>query len=271
MADPIDLKDLSEDSSSFEGKILGILENAINKLPPNEASADETASAIDGLYPADVKQAEDFLWALWTLLSNVAKKIPASDDRQKLLAWTVGKLRTKRDEEVEMWGQKTRVWTELPMLGPVMRDAWNLTPDYDGSDKDRQTIREWISINSFAARLYGAGLQNWVNLGIWELRPGLEEPLSDKPGDRATHLATACEWIEHAGERLRADGTQAQTLDEMEQRALKTGSLLEGSPGLSEKRWQFWQKRIAELSADAAPEDRARGEQAVAQMKKLDG
>ncbi|OAA51908.1 hypothetical protein NOR_00501 [Metarhizium rileyi] len=252
-APTIDITSLSKDSSSeYESSIISVLSNAVNNLPPTEESAETTAGEIDKLYPSDVSAAENFLWSFWTLLVAVAKKIPADDPRQQLLVTTVGKLKSKRDEEVEMWGQKTRVWSEMPMLGPVMRDEWNLSPDFDGSDKDNADIQEWISLNSFAARIYGASLQSWVNLAIWELRSGLEETPEDRPNAKDTRIATAYEWIVHAGKQLYANGQQVVQLDAMEQRALKPGSLLKiETSGLSNDRWRFWRERIGVLGAGA--------------------
>ncbi|KAK9440839.1 hypothetical protein VB005_05474 [Metarhizium brunneum] len=274
MPPPIDISSLNKDSSSeYEPKIISILSNAINELAPTELSAETTAGEIDKLYPSDVSAAEGFLWSFWTLLVAVAKKIPAGDARQQLLVTTIGKLKNKRDEEVEMWGQKTRVWTELPMLGPVMRDEWNLSPDFDGSEKDNATIQEWISLNSFAARIYGASLQPWVNLGIWELRSGLEEPPEDRPNAKDTRIATAYEWIVHAGKALYANGRQAQQLDAMEQRALKPGSLLKIEvSGLSSDRWNFWRERIGVLGATAGSgAAKEKAQKALETMKKIEG
>ncbi|KAG8423719.1 hypothetical protein J3458_000588 [Metarhizium acridum] len=274
MSSPIDISALSKDSSSeYEAKIISILSNAINELPPTELSAETTAGEIDKLYPSDVSAAEGFLWSFWTLLVAVAKKIPADDPRQQLLVTTVAKLKSKRDQEVEMWGQKTRVWSELPMLGPVMRDEWNFSPDFDGSEKDNATIQEWISLNSFAARIYGASLQPWVNLGIWELRSGLEEAPEDRPNAKDTRIATAYEWIVHAGKELYANGRQAQQLDAMEQRALKPGSLLKiEASGLSNDRWSFWRERIGVLGAGAGSGvAKEKAQKALETMKEIEG
>ncbi|OAQ73879.1 hypothetical protein VFPPC_15373 [Pochonia chlamydosporia 170] len=274
MAATIDVASLNKDSApEHESKIISILSNAINTLPPTELSAETTAGEIDALYPSDSSAAEDFLWSFWTLIVSVAKKIPADDPRQQLLVTTIAKLKAKRDEEVEMWGQKTRVWSELPMLGPVMRDEWNLSPDFDGSEKDNATIQEWISLNSFAARLYGASLQSWVNLGIWELRSGLEEPPEDRPNAKETRVATAYEWITHAGKELHANGQQVQQLDAMEQRALKPGSLLKiEASGLSNERWRFWRERIGVLGAGAGSgAAKEKAQRAVEVMKDLEG
>lgn len=274
MASSIDISPLSKDSQSkHEPQIISVLSNAINKLPPTEQSADTTAREIDSLYPAGSSDAEDWLWCFWTILVGVAKKIPADDERQQLLALTIAKLKSKRDEEVEMWGQKTRVWSELPMLGPAMRDAWNLSPDFDGSDKDNSSIQEWVSLNSFAARLYGLSLQDWHNFAIWELRSGLEETPEDRPNAKETRIATAYEWIAHAGKELHKQGKEVRKLDATETRALKPGSLFKSeASGLSTERWNFWRERIGVLGAGAGSgASKEKAQKAVEKMQDIDG
>ncbi|GAB0135776.1 hypothetical protein EsDP_00004101 [Epichloe bromicola] len=274
MASSIDISSVSKDADSkHEPHIVSVLSNAINKSSPTEDSAETTASEIDKLYPADSSDAEDWLWSFWTILVGVAKKIPADDERQQLLALTVAKLKTKRDEEVEMWGQKTRVWGELPMLGPVMRDAWNLSPDFDGSDNDTASIQEWVSLNSFAARLYGLSLQDWHNFAIWELRSGLEETPEDRPNAKDTRIATAYEWITHAGEKLHKKGTEVEKLDAMETRALKPGSLFKSDKsGLTTERWNFWRERIGVLGAGAGSgAAKEKAQKALEKMKEIEG
>ncbi|RDA82996.1 hypothetical protein CP532_2419 [Ophiocordyceps camponoti-leonardi (nom. inval.)] len=280
---PVDLSGLTSSASpssssteisppSHEAAILRSLSATVNEP---ETTASSAAESLDKLYPAsgdDVGAVEDFLWSLWSLLVGTVKKIPADDGRQKLLVDVVAGLRQRRDQEVELWGQKTRVWTELPMLGPCMRDAWNLRPKLDGSDKDEAAIREWTSLNSFAARMFGADLQPWVNLAIWELRSALEEAPPSSTTARDAGIATVCEWIAHAGQQLHRQGLQPRTLDAMEERALKPGKLFQGGDsGLSQARWRFWRERLAELGRDAgSAELRERAKTAAAQMEELE-
>ncbi|KAG6020910.1 hypothetical protein E4U41_002684 [Claviceps citrina] len=274
MATPIDVASVSKDSESkHEPQIVAVLSNAINSLPPSEDSAEKTAGEIDELYPDDAKEAEDWLWSFWTIFVGVAKKIPADDERQQLLALTVAKLKERRDQEVEMWGQKTRVWTELPMLGPIMRDAWNLSPDFDGSENDTSSIQEWISLNSFAARLYGLSLQDWHNFAIWELRSGLEETPEDRPNAKDTRIATAYEWIAHAGKQLHRKGTEVNKLDAMETRALKPGNLFKSDQsGLTVERWNFWRGRIGVLGAGAGSgAAKEKAQKTLEKMKEIEG
>ena len=144
---------------------------------------------------------------------------------------------------------------------------------FDGSDSDNETVREWISLNSFAARLFGSGLQSWDNLAIWELRSGLEEPPLSTPSAKETSLTTACEWIEHAGEELYKQGHAGRRLEAMEERALKPGQLFSsGKPGLSDERWRFWRERIGVLAGTAGSGQlKERAQAAVDKMKDLEG
>ncbi|KAG5999417.1 hypothetical protein E4U54_001861 [Claviceps lovelessii] len=126
MATSIDVGSACKDSKSKHApQIVAVLSNAINTPSPTEDSAETAAAEIDSLYPSEPLEAEDWLWSFWSIFVGVARMIPADDERQQLLVLTVAKLKNKRDQEVEMWGQRTRVWSELPMLGPIMRDSWS--------------------------------------------------------------------------------------------------------------------------------------------------
>ena len=145
-------------------------------------------------------------------------------------------------------------------------------PMFDGSDRDNEAIREWISLNSFAARMFGTKLQSWDNFAIWELRSGLEEPPLSTPSAKETSLATACEWITHAGDELHRQGHAGRQLEAMEERALKPGQLFAtGKPGLSDERWRFWRERIGALAGSAGSGQlKERAQKVVDKMKDLD-
>ncbi|KAG5917155.1 hypothetical protein E4U42_007370 [Claviceps africana] len=275
MARSIDVASVCKDSKSKHApQIASVISNALDTLSPTQDSADKIAAEIDNLYPSDSAEAEDWLWTFWSVLVGVARVIPADDERQQLLVLTVAKLKTKRDQEVEMWGQRTRVWTELPMLGPIMRDAWSLTPNFNDSENlDPSSIDEWVSLNSFAARIYGLSLQDWHNFAIWELRFGLEEPIEDRPGVRDAIIATVYEWITHAGKELHRNGTESITLNAMETRALRPGSLFKSDQsGLSVERWNFWRERIGVLGAGAGSGlSKEKAQKALEAMKEIGG
>lgn len=119
-------------------------------------------------------------------------------------------------------------------------------PALDGTGQDASAIAEWVSLNSFAARVLGGSLQSWENFAIWELRDSLEEdPASSTARD--AHLATASQWFIYAGKVLYDLSRNPTELDEASARALTTGKLLDAKPGFSEERWKFWRQRLAEL------------------------
>ncbi|KAG6010689.1 hypothetical protein E4U21_005188 [Claviceps maximensis] len=271
----IDVRSVCKDAKSKHApQIVSLISDTINKLPPTQESAEKTAGQIDSLYPSDTLEAEDWLWTFWSIFIGVARLIPADDERQELLVLTLAKLKTSRDQEVEMWGQQTRVWSELPMLGPVMRDSWSLTPSFDGSHHQNTcSVEEWVSLNSFAARVYGLSLQDWHNFAVWELRFGLEEPKDDRPNVRDAVIATVHEWIAHAGRKIHEKATEAVKLDPMEMRALMPGSLFtNGQPGLTLDRWNFWQERIGVLGEGAASGvSKEKAQKTLEMMKEIGG
>lgn len=144
------------------------------------------------------------------------------------------------------------------------------SPEFDNKPDQATKIAQWLSLNSFAARLLGASVSSWTNFAIWELRGGLEEPLSTDEA-RDTHLITASEWITQAGQVLYNETKNSIELDSQATQALSPGSLIEGTKsGFNEERWNFWKKRLEELSADASAEAKKRAEKALEVIKSLE-
>ncbi|KAM3481519.1 hypothetical protein MY8738_004458 [Beauveria namnaoensis] len=216
-------------------------------------SAQDTANKIDQLFQntlaANSDGAEDFLYTFWDVTLKAVATIPATDQRLHQLITVIQALQKKDTAQVEIWGAKTSVWKDLPMLGPALRDAWNFKPELDGKE-DHAAVQKWISLNSFAARLLGHRIQSSFNLGLWELRAGLEEKHPSE-ASRDLHLNTASEWLWHAGDELHRLSTAANTLNQQELDITKTGSLVEvPGKGPSKDRWVFWKKRLGELSSE---------------------
>ncbi|KAG9251462.1 uncharacterized protein F5Z01DRAFT_692216 [Emericellopsis atlantica] len=254
----------ADDTSS---KLASIFQTALSNNSSSEAS-----SSIDSLYEAAAasdKGAEDFLWTLWSLYIQVGKIVSADDPRQDTLVQIVKELAAKRDDEVTMWNQKTRVWTELPMLAPCMRDAWNESPRYNETKEDNETVTAWINVNAFAARLLATHLVTWDNFALWALRSALErEPQNDRERDASLLIAHA--WVAYAGKDLKDRVNSTRELDEEEKRMFKAGQLFEaGEPGLTQKRWDFWRQRIETLSGAADSDVKSKTDKTVETMKTL--
>lgn len=116
------------DKSELDSQILDIFQKILNNASATEQSAEESAEEIDQLFKSHQEKgtdAEDFLWKFWTLLIEVAKKVPATDSRQSQLVTVIEKLKAKKGETVEIWGQQAAMWDDLALFGPCMREAWN--------------------------------------------------------------------------------------------------------------------------------------------------
>lgn len=127
----IDVSALVKDPDSLEAKIVAILQPALDS-DPTALTSEALAGDIDKLYPADYEAGEgegdvvaDILWSLWSFLLKVVKKIPADDVRQQLLADALGRLQGKQRQDAKVWGQDCKMWGDLGLLGPNMREAWD--------------------------------------------------------------------------------------------------------------------------------------------------
>lgn len=84
-------------------------------------------------------------------------------------------------------------------------------------------------------------------------------------------MTAASEWIVQAGRVLYDEVRKDVQLGERDARVLGPGSLLEGGgSGFNRQRWTFWKKRLRELSAEASAETKARTEQALEVMDRLE-
>ncbi|KAL7907126.1 hypothetical protein GGI35DRAFT_481683 [Trichoderma velutinum] len=248
-----------------ESKLADLLDAAIN----GTASAEKTADGIDKLCPQN-EDAEGFLWSLWLLLIDVAKRTPFDDPRLQSLVDILKALNAKQSGSVEIWGSQHELWADMPLFGAVMREQWNASPEFNNKPDQATKIAQWLSLNSFAARLLSASVQSWTNFAIWELRDGLEEPLSTDEA-RDTYLITASEWITQAGQVLYDETKNSTQLESQAAQSLRPGSLIEGTEsGFNEERWGLWKKRLEELSANAGAEAKKRAEKALEVIKNLE-
>ncbi|KAL7951829.1 hypothetical protein V8C42DRAFT_339736 [Trichoderma barbatum] len=248
-----------------ESKLADLLDGAIN----GTTSAQVTADGLDKLCPRD-DQAEGSLWSLWSLLIDVSKRIPLDDARLQSLVEILKALNAKKSGSVEIWGSQHGLWNDMPLFGAVMREAWNGSPEFNNSPDQATKIAQWLSLNSFAARLLGASVQSWTNFAIWELRDGLEEPLSTDEA-RDTYLTSASEWIIQAGKVLHDEVQKNAQLDEQDAQVLRPGTLIEEvKSGFNKERWGYWKKRMQELSAKASTDVQKRTEKALEVMMSLE-
>lgn len=112
-------------STSFEDHLAKLLDGALNSGSPTWQVAEELACHIDAAYRAQDADAEALLWGLWALFTQTARRVGAADERSGILPKTVQSLKEMDSGVVTIWGNEARIWGDLPLLGPSLREHWN--------------------------------------------------------------------------------------------------------------------------------------------------
>lgn len=128
-------------------------------------------------------------------------------------------------------------------------------PISNGAEPTPYSAQQWISLNSYAARLLELRLGYWTRLAVWALMKALEQPPEAYRSSLNCAVAAAAEWIIHSGffifERLIELGTDGisgeRTGEGDESRRVSIGPLFKGKAGLTMERWQFWKQRFGEV------------------------
>lgn len=190
----------------------------------------------------------DLLWTAWECVVHAAAEAdePTAGRLVALLVEVRDRgVLTRGDghEELRVWQRPERAWSDLPLLGALMREAWNW-----GSPPD-STVRTWVNLNTFAARLTSAGI-DYSTYFIWALRASLEEPGSGG----SEQLEAAVPWFRFAGPPLRVACQAGAGSDAA---PLRLGALAVQSGlsvgGFTMQRWHFWRDRLRTLASGADP------------------
>ncbi|OBT40170.1 hypothetical protein VE00_08809 [Pseudogymnoascus sp. WSF 3629] len=101
--------------------------------------------------------------------------------------------------EVTVWGEKVKVWSDLPLFGASVRDAWNRAPG-TGSANDF-SASQWKNINGFLARLTSLSSStpafDFSMFGLWTLRSASE---ANEPSPADVDAGKV--WFEYAEDVL---------------------------------------------------------------------
>ena len=183
-------------------------------------------------------EAEGILWEAWAAVVDAAAE--ADEDGQAALVTLITGIRRQDAGGVRVEGRL--LFADLPVFGPQMREAWNLTPP------DGRTVESWTRLNAFAARLTAAGV-DFTLFGLWTIGEALET-FADVPA----HLPAAVQWFKHCGPVLvsatlhgRTYGPGPGRLLELAERAGLTAT------GYNVPRWTFWRSRMAGLAEAGHP------------------
>ncbi|XXG95716.1 hypothetical protein Hte_001986 [Hypoxylon texense] len=237
-------------STEDELDILDLFESVMNSSP--DLDVEQTSQRfVDGLIklaPGKSLATQSLPRSTWSALSRIACCIDHRHYGQDVLVTTVRKL-----NGVEGWKGLPEIWT-------AMRENWNLSPTYnleDIEDKDERefTTKEWLNLNSLAARMYsGSHVRFFASFAIHQLSVGLEGERKGNDGpDPETCLQVSCEWAVQSGWRLMRESllnTFADPKEDLETRysnPYSIGPLFTGLRGFSLERWGFWKRRLVEL------------------------
>ncbi|KAJ3564024.1 hypothetical protein NPX13_g7989 [Xylaria arbuscula] len=163
----------------------------------------------------------DVIWYVWSLILEISKCIPPDHPWQDSLLQAIGHL---RGQDGTVPGMGTGRWEELPYLSMRIRELWNDPTNEMVDEVEEGEFTRWKNQNSFVARLTSPFFDPGYAFPLWQLRIALEEPP-----------------INGTGQECRLSN----------QTAFKTGSLCRDIPHFSMDRWNFWKRRLAEISADA--------------------
>ncbi|KAG2420008.1 hypothetical protein HFD88_004805 [Aspergillus terreus] len=196
---------------------------------PAATIADEiNQSALSQLRSAE-PDIEPFLWEIWKLFIAIARQIPPDHPSQDRLVDVVQAL------------EDTRLWTDLPVLGPSMREAWT-SPTLVSDNPSEEEMAAWVNLNAFAARLFALDSISWPNFAVWTLRAALEEEISGHKVE--CDVKAAAQWIVRCGSTI-----FRHTATAIETKSFRGGSLYSGPSCISMERWTFWKQRFGEISA----------------------
>ncbi|KAF3393942.1 hypothetical protein F1880_004895 [Penicillium rolfsii] len=243
-----------EELKPFEEQLFNILHDLLQPGPIIEAA--DAAAKINDLFPSsedDPKAAVDendpaadpdtFLWSLWGLIIQVMRLVPPQHPGQIRMISFLQELAKIPTRTLDIWGSEQKLWSDFPILRPCLRDHL----EYIG-EADPDGISEWINQNSFMARIVGQELLSWDTLIIWMLRDALEDDLPQEQIVRDCYISVVNEWITHAGQTIYRQLSEKE-LSEQQKRVTRGGKLYQGKAGLCAERWEFWKRRVGEISS----------------------
>lgn len=136
---------------------------------------------------------------------------------------------------------------------------------------DTESLEEWKSFSAFVSRLVNSGFTELIYLALWELSGALESVPTEQKALMDCQVWAATEWILQCSQLLMKE---MMAVEEQTETVLKAPGPLFGKdlPPRSLQRWDFWKKRLAEVSNECETlgieaETRLRIEKAIEVME----
>ncbi len=193
---------------------------------------------------------EGGLWTLWNALLELVSETPSSSPLQARLVDLIEALNSQGALTDPIYKTNMgQVWLDLPQFGMAVREAWNSSPQSPDMSQE-----QWISLNTFLARLTAAGVVDWSSYAVWALRDALEESCGIVNGLSTEQealledlLPAAVVWFEYSGVFMYDLVLEEKSYGP----AGRQGPLCEEAgvhaEGFSIAGWNFWRQRLQEM------------------------
>ncbi|KEY70808.1 hypothetical protein S7711_11482 [Stachybotrys chartarum IBT 7711] len=244
------------DFPPLEHAILNIFKGALEYPADIEAQASKIANDI--VYCCSNVNSEEeidgtFL-AIWDVTFDLASYITPNHKWQQSLIRALEIIRQREGSTSPEHARppKDIEWGDLPEFSMRLRERWELRAT-EGDEAVVARLETWKNINSFVSRLVGSGFTQVFYLAIWEIRQGLEEPATKTKALLNCRVWIATEWILCCSKVLLENmKSPVEELAELQLISQETGPLFGKSlPPRSLQRWEFWKKRLAEISEES--------------------
>jgi hypothetical protein len=214
---------------------------------------------------------EGGLWSLWLGLDHASKKTPWTGDdsgRMLKLVQLVQALKRRSNPPLPeaatpalrnnwVW-RSGKLWSDLTLLGPSMRESWNDAPGGTMGFTEVE-VKAWERENAFVAHLTATGTACYLSYGLWAMRDALEGGIAQIRQLRWTPemkkklfevtLGVVVVWMSIAGKDIFKSGIETT----VEPAALVDSGVMSmgrTSTEISDTRWSFWKKRLAQFACD---------------------
>jgi hypothetical protein len=218
---------------------------------------------------------------LWGIILDLAAQIPHKHCYQDLLVDLLQEIKSFSGVLDKWTGQSgtingSRLWDQLPMLGPEMHHAWCIGP-YEGQgngepygSKYHWTRGEFANLNAFAARLNARGVRDMDREAIRMFRATLETPASARVINDL--LPSAVVYIRYAGRQIYCSKRWKLAEGDRGMSVFWAGELYQGLEGFCKRRWSFWKDRLGKVSQRGDLEECTRdlAKEAVELMKDIE-
>ncbi|KAL2817611.1 hypothetical protein BJX63DRAFT_385522 [Aspergillus granulosus] len=234
----------------------------LQSLFANRISAPEAASQLAEASLSDSTSVEEALGRLWNLVIALASDSPTHHDKLVDVLVDISELPNATDHasSTPLSLHDMQVWKDLPTLGWIFREEWNLSINPNSSaEKQSRAIIRWINMNRFAALLMATEESVFASyswFGLVTLRQALETPIDEMD---TTHspldawVPAAAAWIEVLGVEI-YDWDEEFPSGGNRGAPGRGGPLWKGKHGFCKERWALWRERFGILaSGDEGP------------------